>query len=66
MGALEDTLVAVKDQLSKASAEIVGLINDLEGQIAANAVQQDTVDALRDAAQTLDDIVPDAPAEPPA
>lgn len=67
MGALEDTLTAVSTQLGKAKDEIVALITDLEGQIAANAVDPATVDALKAAAQSLDDVVPDVPpVEPPA
>ena len=65
MSQVDDTLNAIITQLGKARAEIVGLVSDLEGQIAASeAPKQETLDALRAAAQSLDDIVLDAVEEP--
>lgn len=62
-------LRALKDQLVKANTEIQAKIAEL---IAAagnqdNASQEltDAADALKVAAQTLDDVVPDAPAPTP-
>ncbi len=72
MGAVEDALEAANAQLSKAKGEITDLITtlnghiaDLETQIAANAVQPETLQALKDTAQALDDVVPDV-VSPPA
>ena len=61
---LSDDLLAVKDQLTKAKGEIVSKISDLEGALAtAGAQPQDVTDAvaaLKDVAQSLDDVVADA------
>jgi ABC-type transporter Mla subunit MlaD len=65
MATLEEQLDAIIAQISKASGEITDRIDELEaelGQITPSAQQK--LDALKAAAQTLDDIVPDAP--PPA
>lgn len=77
--ALDDDLKAVLAEVSKGTGEVVGKIGDLEAQLAAlqatvadnadakaqlDAAQQTLAD-LKTAAQTLDDVVPDAPVEPP-
>lgn len=58
----QEAIDAVVRQLAKAKSEIVAKIVDLNDQIAAAGVQ-DQVDTseLVAAAQSLDDIVPDAP-----
>lgn len=61
MSELDDRLAAIGTQLGKARTEIVGLIDQLRAEINANAVQPATLDALTEAAQTLDDIVADTP-----
>lgn len=63
MGAVADSLAGIKDQLTKAQAEIVGKIANLE-QLLANAGKLDDTDLaalaeLKTAAQSLDDVVPD-------
>lgn len=70
MGAVADALAGVKDQLAKAKGEILAKLADLEAQLA-NAGKLDPADVaaiqdLKDAAQGLDDVVVDAPAEPTA
>lgn len=68
--ALADDLNAVKDQLVKAQSEIVGKINDLELALAAAGTDSpavtDAVIALKGVAQSLDDVVADAPVADPA
>ena len=65
---IADALNAVGTQLSKASSEVVAKISELEAAVAAGGQSSPEVDAavanLKTAAQALDDIVPDAPAEP--
>lgn len=64
---LKDDLKAVSTQLGKARDEIVSKVEELERQINAGEVDQATLDELKAAAQALDDVVPDQPAdEPPA
>lgn len=67
---LADDLNAIKDQLDKAKGEVLGKIAQLDQALAA-AGEPDpgviaAVDALKAAAQGLDDVVPDLPAEPTA
>jgi hypothetical protein len=59
MGAVEDALESINIQLGKAKDEILSEIATLEQQIADNAVNPDTLQALKDKAQALDDVVPD-------
>lgn len=57
----------LKDQLTKANQEIQDKIALLQDEIDNADVPQgvtDALDNLKVAAQSLDDIVPDAPAEP--
>lgn len=67
---LVDDLNAIKEQLGKAKDEIVGKISDLESALAASGTPDPAVsaavDSLKEAAQALDDVVPDvvAPVEP--
>lgn len=64
MSAVDDILAGVTDQLGKAKGEIVAKIDELQAQVAAGQPpSQDTLDALKAAAQALDDIVPDVPSE---
>jgi len=63
MGAIQDAVDAVAVQLVKAKNEILSLVADLEAQLAAGEVPN--LDALKAAAQSLDDIVVDVPAEEP-
>lgn len=63
MGEVQDAVDAVVVELGKAKDEIVSKIADLEAQIAAGEVPDLT--ALKAAAAALDDVVPDAPVEPP-
>lgn len=70
MGAVADALAGVKDQLAKAKGEILAKLADLEAQLA-DAGKLDPADVaaiqdLKDAAQGLDDVVPDASTEPTA
>lgn len=70
MGQVADALAGVKDQLAKAQGEILGKISDLETQLSnagkLDEADQAAIDAVKGAAQGLDDVVPDAPAEPTA
>ncbi len=63
-------LVAVKEQLDKAKAEIVANVAALEAAIAAAGATTPEVDAalaaLKGSAQGLDDLNPDAPVDPTA
>lgn len=65
MSQLGDTLNSIKDQVGKATVEILGKIADLEAALAnAGTIPVDAqtaLDGLKVAAQALDDIVPDAP-----
>ena len=65
MGAVQDTVNQIADQLAKAKTEIVTKIADLEAQVAAGEIPDLT--ALKEAAQALDDVVLDVPPveEPP-
>ncbi|MFD4442506.1 hypothetical protein ACFWPK_22320 [Nocardia sp. NPDC058519] len=63
MGAVAESLAGIKDQLTKAQAEIVGKIANLE-QLLVDAGKLDDTDLaalaeLKSAAQALDDVVPD-------
>lgn len=58
----QDTVNEIQAQLSKASAEIVGKISDLEAAVAAGEVLD--FSGLKAAAQALDDVVPDPVVEP--
>jgi hypothetical protein len=64
--ALIDDLNAVKDQLVKAKLEIVEKLSVLEAALVSSVAESAevvaAVGALRDAAQALDDVVPDSPA----
>lgn len=62
--ATQDDVNAVVDQLNKASSEIQGRIKDLEDQVAAGETPDLT--ALKQAAQALDDVVPDSVPDEPA
>lgn len=68
MGAVSEALAGVSDQLAKAKTEIVGRITDLETQLAnggpLSPEDQAAIDAVKSAAQALDDVIPDAPVEP--
>jgi len=63
----QDVINAITDQLVKAQREIVSRIADVQAQLDAAGVAPDQVDlsSLTAAAQALDDVVPDAPAEVP-
>lgn len=66
MSEVQDALDQVVTQLAKARDEILGKIADLEAQIAAGETLN--LEPLRDAAQALDDVVPDSSSggeEPP-
>lgn len=69
MGAVADALAGVNDKLAKAKTEIVGKIAALEAQLAdagkLDADDQAAIDAVKAAAQGLDDVVPDAPVDEP-
>ena len=68
---VNDELRGVKVALAKAKAEIVAKLEDLSAQLAnaPEAVDQSLIDDIKGLAQSLDDVVPDAPvtdAEEPA
>ena len=66
---LTPVLTALASELDKAKAEIVGKIAELESALSDVDVPADAqaaIDALKAKAQSLDDIVPDAPVPPPA
>jgi hypothetical protein len=63
MSEVQDAVDAIVVQLGKAKDEILAEIANLEAQIAAGEAPDLT--ALKAAAQSLDDVVPDAPVEPP-
>lgn len=63
MGAVQDAIDQIVTQLGKAKDEILGEIANLEAQVAAGEVPN--LDALKAAAQGLDDVVPDPVVEPP-
>ncbi|MEU2013094.1 hypothetical protein [Nocardia sp. NPDC019302] len=67
MGQVADALTGVKDQLDKAKGEILVKIGELETKLS-NAGKLDDADqaaiqALKDAAVDLDNVVPDEPVE---
>lgn len=67
MTATQDIVDAVVAQLGKAKGEIIAKLTDLQGQLdAAGVSEQVDLSPLVQIAQSLDDIVPDAPAEEPA
>lgn len=58
----QDAINAVTDQLRRAKGEIVAKLVDAQAQIdAAGVTEQIDLSALNDIAQSLDDIVPNAP-----
>lgn len=59
MGAVQDAVDQITAQLDKAKGEVVKAIADLEAAVAAG--ETPNLDALKAAAQALDDVVPDAP-----
>jgi hypothetical protein len=63
----QDNINAVVTQLGKAKDEIVAKIADVQAQLDAANVPAEVVDlsALNAAAQALDDVVPDEPADVP-
>lgn len=61
MSLVEDILRSVTDQLTKAKDEINARIDELVAQVDAGGVSPETIEALRSAAQGLDDVVPDIP-----
>ena len=61
----QDAINAVVDQLRKAQTEITTELASVQAQLeAAGVAEQVDLSALTAAAQALDDIVADAPAEP--
>ncbi len=62
--AARDDVQAIGAQLSKAADEIVGKIADLDAKIADGTVTADDLAPVREAAQRLDDIVPDVDETP--
>ncbi|WP_280319915.1 hypothetical protein [Nocardia wallacei] len=68
MGQVSDALAGVQVQLGKARQEISHRISDLENQLAVagklDDADQAAINAIKDAALDLDNIVPDAPVEP--
>lgn len=58
MSAVDDAIKAVSAQISAASARITSAISDLRDEIAAGEVAPESLTALRDAANSLDAIVP--------
>lgn len=63
MSAAQDVVDQVTEQLTKAKGEVLAKIAELEDAVAAGQTPDFT--ALKAAAQGLDDVVPDAPAEEP-
>lgn len=67
---LAASITAVKEQLGKVGTEINAKIDELTTALdnagAVTPEVQEAIDGLKAAAQSLDDIVPDAPAETPA
>lgn len=62
-----DTIAAVVAQLDKARLEILARISELQDQVAAGVPSEELdLTALTAAAEALDNIVPDAPADNPA
>lgn len=62
----QDAVNAVVAQLAKAKGEIVAKIADVQAQLDAASVPAEVVDlsALTEAAQALDDVVPDVEPTP--
>lgn len=67
MSAQQDIVDAVVAKLAHVKAEVIAKLTDLQTQIDAGVpAEQLDLTALTEAAQALDDIVPDpAPADPP-
>jgi hypothetical protein len=63
VSAAQDVVDQVTAQVLKAKEEVLAKIAELEAAAAAGEVLDFT--ALKDAVQSVDDIVPDAPVEPP-
>jgi hypothetical protein len=61
MGAVQDVIDQVTEQLGRAKDEILAKVADLEAQVAAGETPD--LEPLKAAAQALDDVVPDTPAE---
>lgn len=61
-----DDVAAVTAQLTKAKGEILAKLDELQTAIDNGTVTSADLDPLRQAAQALDDVVVDQPAEPPA
>jgi hypothetical protein len=59
-----DDVAAVTAQLSKAKDEILAKLDDLQTAIDNGTVTTADLEPLRQAAQSLDDVVPDTPPEP--
>lgn len=66
MSQQQDTVNALVDQLRKSQTEIVAQLARAQAQIdAAGVADQVDLSTLVSAVQAIDDIVPDAPADPP-
>lgn len=63
MSATQDAVDQIVTQLSKAKAEIVSKIDDL--QAAVDAGEAPDLAPLKAVVQSLDDVVPDAPVDEP-
>ena len=64
MASTQEIVDALTEQLVAVQREIVGKLADLQGQIdAAGVAEQVDLSELTAAVQSLDDIVPDQPAE---
>lgn len=68
MSEAQNTVNALVDQLRKVAVEVKSQIADVQAQLDAAQVNAEKVDlsALTEAAQALDDIVPDAASVDPA
>lgn len=67
MSAAQDALNAAVAQVRKGTQEVVAKIADLQAQVDAGVPSEELdLSGLAEAAQALDDIVPDVPAEVPA
>lgn len=72
LNAIDDQLDKVKTEVTEATATLQKAIDDLKAQIEAGkdpeipTDAQAALDRLTGAVQTLDDLTPDVPAEPPA
>lgn len=64
MGAVATALNTINDQLVKARGEIVGKIDELLARETIDDADRAALEAVKSAAQGLDDVVPDAVVEP--